>query len=92
MNTPGDRLEIGDAYAVGDAYALARKPMKMPKIPTKAMGLPKISSKLDLEDLRWKRDRSARNGDLKTALACAIAIDKKRGLYGSPKRKRVNKS
>lgn len=34
-----------------------------------------------LEDLRFRRDLAARDGDLKLAMACAIAIDKKRGLY-----------
>ena len=37
-----------------------------------------------LEALRFRRDRAVRCGDLDEALACAIAIDKKRGLYGSP--------
>ena len=33
-----------------------------------------------LEVLRFRRDLSARDGDMKLALACAIAIDKKRAL------------
>lgn len=37
-----------------------------------------------LEALRFRRDRAVRCGDLEEALACAIAIDKKRGLYGPP--------
>jgi len=35
-----------------------------------------------LEVLRFRRDLAARDGDLKLAFACAVAIDKKRGLYG----------
>ena len=34
-----------------------------------------------LEELRFRRDLAARDGDMKLAMACAIAIDKKRGLY-----------
>ena len=34
-----------------------------------------------LDDLRCKRDMAVRNGNLPRALKCAIAIDKKRGLY-----------
>jgi len=33
-----------------------------------------------LQSLRFRRDLAARDGDLKLALVCAIAIDKKRGL------------
>ena len=32
----------------------------------------------NLEDLRFRRDLAVRDGDLKLAFACAIAIDKKR--------------
>lgn len=45
----------------------------------KTLRLPK---NVTLEDLRWRRDLALRDGDRKLALACAIAIDKKRGLYG----------
>lgn len=34
-----------------------------------------------LEDLRFRRDLAVRDGDVKLAMACAIAIDKKRGFY-----------
>ena len=34
-----------------------------------------------LEELRFRRDLAARDGDMKLAMACAIEIDKKRGLY-----------
>ncbi len=66
--------------------------MKPPELSYEELGLPKLPSGLSLQDLRWKRDIAARDGDLQLALAYAIAIDKKRGLYGAPKRKRVNKA
>jgi len=34
-----------------------------------------------IEDLRFRRNLAARDGDLALALKCAIAIDKKRELY-----------
>ena len=34
-----------------------------------------------LEELRFRRDLAARDGDMKLAMDCTIAIDKKRGLY-----------
>ena len=34
-----------------------------------------------LDELRFRRDLAVRDGDTKLALACAIAIDKKKGYY-----------
>lgn len=34
-----------------------------------------------LEELRQMRDDAARNRNMKLALECAIAIDKKKGFY-----------
>ena len=34
-----------------------------------------------LDELRFRRDLAVRDGDMKLALACAIAIDKKKGYY-----------
>ena len=61
----------------------SRKPRKRPK---------SISPRIDimcgdgsesdsLEDLRFRRDIAVRDGDMKLAWACAVAIDKKRVLY-----------
>lgn len=33
-----------------------------------------------LDELRFRRDLAARDGDMRLALACAIAIDQKRGF------------
>lgn len=54
--------------------------MKTKKLTPKSLSN-KLIKELDLEELRWRRDLAKRDGDLNLALACAIAIDKKRGLY-----------
>ena len=53
--------------------------MRRKKNPTP--DLPQIPKSWTLEELRWARDLAVRDGNTKKALACAIAIDKKRGLY-----------
>lgn len=40
-----------------------------------------LAKKHTLEELRFRRDMAARDGDLKLAVKLATAIDKKRGFY-----------
>lgn len=44
---------------------------------TKKIVLPKDAT---LEELRWRRDLAAKDGQLDLAFACALAIDRKKGL------------
>ena len=60
--------------------------MKPTPIPEGVETVSQWSDKLlavPLDTLRFRRDRAVRCGDLNEALACVIAIDKKRDLYGS---------
>lgn len=45
-----------------------------------------------LEELRISRDQAVEAGDRELALACAIAIDKRRGRYGSEKKSTMTTS
>lgn len=40
-----------------------------------------LAKECDIHELRWRRDLAKRDGDFKLAFACAVAIDKKKGLY-----------
>ena len=54
--------------------------IKLPKSTSPRVDL-MCSNDYSLEELRFRRDLAAQDGDIKLAVACAIAIDKKRGLY-----------
>lgn len=62
--------------------------MKQPKYKLPKGDLPRIdimcgeiTENDSLEDLRFSRNIAVRDGNLKLAMALAVAIDKKRGLY-----------
>ena len=54
--------------------------LKLPKSTSPRIDL-MCGDDYSLDILRFRRDLAVRDGDLKLALACACAIDKKKGYY-----------
>ncbi|MBE7504302.1 MAG: hypothetical protein HS113_29235 [Verrucomicrobiales bacterium] len=60
------------------------KPTPMPQgVETVSQWSDKLLA-VPFEALLFRRDRAIRCGDIEEALACAIAIDKKRGIHSAP--------
>lgn len=55
--------------------------IKLPRSTSVRINMMFSDSDTSLEDLRLRRDMAARDGDMRLAMACAIAIDKVKGYY-----------